>query len=73
MQIELDKNTALVIFELLASREEELVRALALDDPERNALWHLECALERVLVEPFSAQYSELLEAAREALRAGGA
>jgi len=68
MQVELDNETALVLFELLASREEELVRLLKLEAAERNALWSLEAALERVLAEPFSPEYKALLANARRVL-----
>ena len=72
MQIDLDGNTALVLFELLTSREEELTLALKLEAPERIALWRLEGALEMALVEPFSTDYAALLEEARIALRDQG-
>jgi hypothetical protein len=42
------------------------------DQAERRALWNLTALLERVLVEPFSAQYRELVEQARERLREEG-
>jgi hypothetical protein len=66
--IDLDKDAALVLFELLTSREEELVGSLRLGPPERNALRSLEGALERTLVEPFSPEYASLLALARTAL-----
>jgi hypothetical protein len=71
-QVALDKETALVLFDLLASRE-DLATVLNLEPPERNALWSLEAALERKLGEPFSPEYAALLQAARRALveRAG--
>jgi hypothetical protein len=74
MLIDLDKDAALVLFELLTSREEELVGSLKLQPPERNALRSLEGALERTLVEPFSPEYASLLASARKALvdRGGG-
>ena len=68
MQIELEREAALVLFELLASRDEELVRVLKLEAAERNALWSLEGALERVLVELFSPEYRNLLANARRIL-----
>ena len=40
----------------------------ALEPPERNALWSLEGALERTVVEPFSPEYASLLASARKAL-----
>jgi hypothetical protein len=66
--IDLDRDEALVLSDLLHSRGEEVVEALALEAAERNALWALEGALEKVLVEPFSADYESLLEATRKAL-----
>jgi len=68
MPLELDKDAALVLFEFLASREEEVVNTLKLEAPERNALWSLEGALEKVLVEPLSPDYQSLLATARKAL-----
>ena len=74
MQVELDNESALVLFELLASRDEELVRSLKLEPAERNALWSLEAALERVLAEPLSPEYKALLANARKVLvERGGA
>ncbi len=68
MQLELDNETALVLFELLSAREEELVRSLKLAPAERNALWFLEAALQRVLSEPLSPEYRALLANARKVL-----
>jgi hypothetical protein len=62
--ITLEKDEALVLFELLAS--EKLVKSI--DVAERNALWALEGALEKKLAEPFSAEYAELLKSARQSL-----
>ncbi len=74
MLIDLDNQAALVLFELLASREEELFNSLKLEAAERNALWLLEGALEKTLVEPFDPNYESLVIAARESLveRLGG-
>jgi hypothetical protein len=41
------------------------------DEAERRVLDNVLCLLERVLVEPFSAQYDSLLEAARSRLNDG--
>ena len=68
MLLELDKDVALVLFELLASREKEIVNTMKLEPPERNALWSLEGALEKALVEPFSTDYQSHLATARKAL-----
>ena len=68
MQIDLDSDAALVLFELLASREEQIVSALQLEAAERNALWCLEGSLEKVLVGPLSPSYGALLQNARKSL-----
>ena len=55
------------LFELLASQRIESAIP-DLEPPERNALWALENDLEKILVEPFSPDYAELLEEARRKL-----
>lgn len=62
--ITLENDEALVLFELLKS--ESLEASVA--TPERDALWGLEAALEKQLVEPFSPDYAKLLEKARQSL-----
>lgn len=64
IEISLDSAEALVLFELLAS--EKLNQHV--DVPERNALWALEGKLEKLLAEPFSPEYGNLLDAARKSL-----
>ena len=68
VQIELTGDEALVLFKLLSrySGSEALVIE---DQAEQRALWNLLGALERQLVEPLRAEYSELLQRARERLR----
>jgi hypothetical protein len=68
MQIDLENEAALILFELITARENELVTALGLQAAERNALWALQGALEKVLVEPFSPDYDSLLAAARRSM-----
>jgi len=68
MLIEIDKDAALVLLELIASRQEEIVMSLGLGAAERNALWVLEGALEGTLVEVFDSQHAELVQAARHSL-----
>lgn len=62
--ITLEQDEALVLLELLSSEKLEA----SVDTPERNALWALEGLLEKQLAEPFSANYSELLQKARQSL-----
>jgi len=63
VRITLEDDEALVLFELLASRTVEATSA-----PERNALTALQGLLEKQLVGPFSANYAQLLAAARSSL-----
>lgn len=65
--ITLDDDEALVLFELLASERIESDLP-GLEAPERNALWVLQCHLEKSLVEPFLPNYEQLLEKARASL-----
>ncbi|HPF72035.1 MAG: hypothetical protein H7A20_07830 [Rhodanobacteraceae bacterium] len=62
--ISLDDDVALVLFEMLASQQIE-GGVPNLKAPERNALWGLQASLEKVLAEPFSPHYDELLQKAR--------
>jgi hypothetical protein len=62
--ITLDDDVALVLFELLAAGRLEP----GLEAAERNALWQLEGYLEKTLVQPFSPDYSQLLEQAKASL-----
>ena len=62
--ITLEQDEALVLHDLLTSERLEG----SVDAPERNALWALECLLEKHLVEPFSPDYSQLLQNARQSL-----
>jgi hypothetical protein len=69
--ITLTRDEALVLFECLSrtdSRTNDL-GDLAEDQAEQRALWNLTCLLERVLAEPLSPNYTELLGAARSRLR----
>ena len=68
MCIELSHQEALILFEFLARFKEQ--DALSIEDQaEQQALWNLAALLEKELVEPFSANYMQLLEQAREHLR----
>ncbi|MDX1489076.1 MAG: hypothetical protein R3268_12785 [Acidiferrobacterales bacterium] len=62
--ITLEQDEALVLLELLSSEKLEA----SVDTAERNALWALEGALDKQLAEPFSPNYSELLQKARQSL-----
>lgn len=62
--INLEDDEALVLFDLLASKQLED----AIGVPERKALWALEALLEKTLTAPMRPDYSRLLEAARQSL-----
>jgi hypothetical protein len=65
--ITLDDDVALVLFEMLESEQIE-ANIPNLGAPERSALWQVQTSLEKVMVEPFSPNYEELLEKARASL-----
>ena len=67
VSVELDSDVALVLFELLASRD-NLAEQLKLESPERNSLWALQAALETELVAPLEADYAAQLSAARQSV-----
>jgi hypothetical protein len=72
--LRLSHDEALVLFDWL-TRTDERTKAfgdLVEDQAEKRALWNLTALLERVLIEPFSAQYRELVDRARDSLRDGG-
>ncbi|MER7283174.1 hypothetical protein ABT369_52980 [Dactylosporangium sp. NPDC000244] len=71
VRISLTQDEALVLFEWLWRIDEQTDRFgdLVEDEAERRALWNLTCLLERELVQPFSANYAELVEQARSRLR----
>ena len=76
----LEDDEALVLLDLLVSKnfataagtsERSVLSAFietAVGIPERNALWALECLLERQLAAPFSPDCDKLLDAARQSL-----
>jgi hypothetical protein len=66
--IELTKSEALVLFEFLSRTSDDDSKTTA-DQVERSVLWHLECALEKALVEPFLPNYLGLLDRAKERLK----
>jgi hypothetical protein len=65
--LRLSKDEALVLFELLSrfSAEERLE---VKDRVEEQALWNLECLLEKELAEPFSPDYAKIIEEAKSRL-----
>jgi hypothetical protein len=67
VSVELEPDVALVLFELLASRE-DMPEQLKLEAPERNALWVLEAALEKRLTAPLQSDYAAQVAAARASI-----
>ena len=65
--IELGRDEALVLFELLADFHNQPVLELA-SGAERLAMIRLHGALERTMVEPFTPEYADLVEGARARL-----
>lgn len=69
--IQLSHDEALVLFERLARTDHTIdgFANLVEDQAEQRALWNLISLLEHVLVEPFAAEYRELVTGARSRLR----
>ena len=62
--ITISKSEALVLFDLLFEFRDE--NALSIHhDAERVVLWMLEASLEKTLAEPFSAEYDDIMQEAR--------
>ena len=68
VKFELTKDEALVLFGFLSRFSNEDVLDIQ-DQAEERALWNLNCALEKVLIEPFSERWLEIISAARTRLR----
>jgi hypothetical protein len=67
--VELTNDEALVLFEFLARCRDKTT--CAIEHPsERQALWNLECILEKQLPEVLSPGYSQSVKSARERIRA---
>jgi len=65
----LTRDEALVLFELVVRLTAGDASSLPLEHPsEKAALWALEGALEKSLVEPFKADYKNVVRVARENL-----
>ncbi len=68
VQLVLNADEALVLFELV-SRFTDADQLTIADRAEAAILWNLCCQLEKLLAEPFSPKYAELLSTARERVR----
>jgi hypothetical protein len=67
--LELSADQALLLFDWLARTSDAGQPVPFVDQSEQRVFWDMECMLERVMVEPFSADYAFLLEAARSRVR----
>ena len=68
IQINLSRDEAVILFEFLSRFSNEEVLEIE-DQAESRVLWNILCDLEKVLTEPFSEKYTEILETAREKIR----
>jgi hypothetical protein len=66
--VTMTRAEALVLFEFL-SRFDQDAQLDIRDKAEELVLWHVQGAFERVLTEPFAADYGQRLETARETVR----
>jgi len=67
--IELTKDEAIVLFEFLRRFNEIDDLDIFEDQSEQRVLLDIECILEKVLSEPFSSDYLEIVAKAREKVR----
>lgn len=69
--LRMSRDEALVLFEWLHQHEDQDIELshLVTDSAERQALWHVSAALEKLLAEPFREDYAVLLDAAKDRLR----
>ncbi|MFL6227672.1 MAG: hypothetical protein ACJ741_02705 [Pyrinomonadaceae bacterium] len=68
ISIVLPHDEALVLFEFLSRFSER--EKLQIEDPaEARALWNVQAALEELLTEPFTSDYQELVNQARQRVR----
>ena len=68
IELKLTHDEALVLFEML-SRFSDTDNFEIEHQSEERALWNLCCLLEELMVEPFTENYRELLQEARERLK----
>ena len=69
VNIKLMKDEALVLFEFLVRFNEKKYEKVFENQAEQRVLWNIEASLERLLAEPFSTDYSEIIKKARETIR----
>jgi len=69
INIQLTKNEALVLFELLGRVNQKNLSGIFEDQSEQRVLWDLEANLEKQLSEPLQPDYFDILTKAREEVR----
>lgn len=69
INISLNKDEALVLFEFLSRFSESDSKLTIEDQAEERVLWNLCCDLEKILDEPLQENYREILNQAREKVR----
>ena len=71
ISLELNREEALVFFEFICRFNEIEDNKFILDKSEKIVLWNLESLLEKELSEPFSDNYKEIVQKAREKIKEG--
>lgn len=69
MEININHDEALVLFEFLARIDKINLENIFDDQSEQIVLWNIESQLEKTLVEPFDPNYLKLLKEARERIK----
>jgi len=69
LNIKLSKDEALILFDFLSRFSEKEIEGVFQDQSEQKVLWIIEGQLEKVLVEPFMPDYSEIILKARDKIR----
>lgn len=67
--IELTKDEALVLFDFLGRFNEQDHKNIFEDQAEQKTFWLIEGQLEKILVEPFKPNYSDIIKQARDKIR----
>jgi hypothetical protein len=69
VNIQLTKEEAIVLFEFLCRFNEKDDPSRFEDQSEQRVLWDIECTLEKILSEPFRADYQAIIKKYRNAVR----
>lgn len=68
IKLNLTIDQALVLFDLLARVNANETNNFLEDEAEQKVLWTIEGQLEKVLIEPFKANYNDIIKNARQRL-----